>query len=133
MNNEVVLIRALNSVSYKDAKSAIKLFYRTALQDRTKLRESMPELLAEEGKEHNKFTDQQGRDWYVEKENKHPVSVEVAKSVASTESLAAIQCPKCADAMLKTKVCPACSAGRIGYKFKYACPCGFEFVTKDDA
>lgn len=132
MNNEVVLVRALNSVSYADAKSAIKLFYRTALQDRIKLRKSMPAILAEEGVEHTKFTDQQGRDWYVEKENKHPIDVEVAKSVASTEALASTPCPKCADAMLKSKVCPACSAGRIGYRFKYACPCGFEFVTKDE-
>lgn len=129
MNNEVVLIRALNSVSYADAKSAIKLFYRSALQARAKLNGT---ILSETGQDHNKVTDQHGRDWYVEKENKHPIDVEVAKSVASTEALASTPCPRCADAMLKTTVCPACPAGRIGYKVKYACPCGFEFVTKDE-
>lgn len=54
------------------------------------------------------------------------------KSVAGTESLSILTCPRCGDSFQKTHVCPSCAAGRAGYFFRYNCPCGVEFVSKDD-
>lgn len=56
---------------------------------------------------------------------------QTTKSVAGTEALAEITCPKCGDAMQRSHVCPKCAAGKAGLKYRYTCPCGVEFVTKD--
>ena len=56
---------------------------------------------------------------------------QTTKSVVGTEALAEVACPKCGDAMQRTNVCPKCAAGKAGLKYRYTCPCGVEFVTKD--
>lgn len=55
-----------------------------------------------------------------------------AKSVAGTEGMSAMVCPKCGDALQHTKVCPSCAAGKIGYSHRYACACGaVDMVSKE--
>lgn len=54
---------------------------------------------------------------------------QTTKSVAGTDTLAEITCPKCGDAMQRTNVCPKCAAGKAGLKYRYTCPCGVEFVA----
>lgn len=54
------------------------------------------------------------------------------KSVAGTESLSSIVCPKCGDALQHTAVCPKCSAGKLGYRHRYTCVCGgVDLISKD--
>lgn len=53
------------------------------------------------------------------------------KSVAETEELSEITCPKCRDALQYSRVCPACAAGQAGYHHRYLCVCGVDFVTKE--
>ena len=60
-----------------------------------------------------------------------PPSDQTTKSVAGTEALAEVTCPKCGDAMQRSAVCPKCAAGKAGLRHRYTCPCGVEFVTKD--
>jgi hypothetical protein len=48
----------------------------------------------------------------------------VTKSVVGTESLSAMTCSKCSDALQHTAVCPACTAGKLGYRHRYSCLCG---------
>jgi len=54
------------------------------------------------------------------------------KSVVGTESLSAMVCPKCGDALQHTAVCPACAAGKLGYRHRYTCVCGgVDLISKD--
>lgn len=54
------------------------------------------------------------------------------KSVIGTETLSSMICPKCGDRLQHTNVCPACAAGKIGYRHRYACVCGgVDFVSKE--
>lgn len=54
------------------------------------------------------------------------------KSVVGTESLSAMVCPKCGDALQHTAVCPKCAAGKLGYRHRYACVCGgVDLISKD--
>lgn len=54
------------------------------------------------------------------------------KSVAGTESLSSMACPKCGDTLQHTTVCPACAAGKIGYRHRYTCVCGgVDMVSKE--
>ena len=54
------------------------------------------------------------------------------KSVAGTELMSAITCPKCGDALQHTAVCPSCAAGKLGYHHRYACVCGgTDLISKD--
>lgn len=46
------------------------------------------------------------------------------KSVVGSESLSAMICPKCGDALQHTSVCPKCAAGKLGYRHRYTCVCG---------
>ena len=63
------------------------------------------------------------------KQNERPAAT---KSVAGTESLSVMVCPKCGDAMQHTKVCPACAAGKLGYRHRYTCACGeADVISKD--
>lgn len=52
------------------------------------------------------------------------------KSVAGTDSASGLLCPTCGDIMMASSVCPACAVGRAGYKMRYSCVCGVEFVSK---
>jgi rubrerythrin len=53
-------------------------------------------------------------------------------SVAGTESLSALTCPKCGDSLQHTRVCPSCPAGKIGYRHRYTCVCGgVDLVSKE--
>lgn len=54
------------------------------------------------------------------------------KSVAGTDSLAPMTCPKCGDSLQYSKVCGACAAGKAGYRHRYACVRGcVDFVSKE--
>jgi len=54
------------------------------------------------------------------------------KSVVGTESLSSIVCPKCGDTLQHTAVCPACPAGKLGYRHRYTCGCGgADLISKD--
>ncbi|MDO9584388.1 MAG: hypothetical protein Q7J24_14955 [Desulfomicrobium sp.] len=54
------------------------------------------------------------------------------KSVAGTEDLSTITCPKCGDSLQHTAVCPKCAAGKLGYRHRYACVCGgVDLVSKE--
>lgn len=54
------------------------------------------------------------------------------RSVVGTESLSAMACPKCGDALQHTSVCPSCAAGKIGYRHRYTCVCGgVDLISKD--
>jgi hypothetical protein len=54
------------------------------------------------------------------------------KSVVGTELLSAMVCPKCGDMLQHTAVCPACAAGKLGYRHRYTCVCGgVDFVSKE--
>lgn len=54
------------------------------------------------------------------------------KSVVGTESLSAMMCSKCGDALQHTSVCPSCAAGKLGYRHRYTCVCGgADLVSKD--
>lgn len=64
----------------------------------------------------------------VDQETKEPET----KSVAGTESLSAMICPKCGDALQHTVVCPSCAAGKIGYRHRYVCVCGgVDIISKE--
>lgn len=55
-----------------------------------------------------------------------------ANSVAGTESLSAMTCPKCGDSLQHTIVCPKCAAGKLGYRHRYTCVCGgVDMVSKE--
>lgn len=54
------------------------------------------------------------------------------KSVAGTESLSNMVCPKCGDALQHSIICSKCPAGKIGYRHRYTCVCGgVDMVSKD--
>jgi len=54
------------------------------------------------------------------------------KSVAGTEALSTMSCPKCGDALQHAKVCPSCAAGKLGYSHRYTCVCGgTDLVSKE--
>lgn len=53
------------------------------------------------------------------------------KSVNGSERLAARSCPGCGESLQQTSLCPSCAAGKIGYKYRYLCVCGVDFVTKE--
>jgi rubrerythrin len=54
------------------------------------------------------------------------------KSVLGTESLSAMVCPKCGDALQHAAVCPKCAAGKLGYRHRYTCVCGgADLISKD--
>lgn len=54
------------------------------------------------------------------------------KSVVGSESLSLLVCPKCGDALQHASVCPACAAGKIGYRHRYTCVCGgVDLVSKE--
>lgn len=54
------------------------------------------------------------------------------KSVAGTDGLAKMACPKCGDALQYSAVCGACAAGRAGYRHRYSCVHGcVDFVSKE--
>jgi len=54
------------------------------------------------------------------------------KSVVGTESLSAMVCPKCGDALQHTTICPKCAAGKLGYRHRYTCVCGgVDLVSKE--
>lgn len=54
------------------------------------------------------------------------------KSVAGSESLSKMACPKCGDALQHTTVCPKCAAGKLGYRHRYTCVCGgVDLVSKE--
>lgn len=54
------------------------------------------------------------------------------KSVVGTESLSALTCPKCGDALQHTSVCPKCAAGKLGYRHRYTCVCGgADLISKE--
>jgi rubrerythrin len=54
------------------------------------------------------------------------------KSVVGTESLSAMACPKCGDALQHTSVCPSCAAGKLGYRHRYTCVCGgVDLISKE--
>ena len=130
MNNEIVLLRALNSAPYLDAVSAIKLFLRATHKERVicgKLAAALQ--VSTEGQDDEKFTDTKGRDWYVGKKNTHEVSV-ATKSVAGTEIPTPFTCPKCGDQLIKSAICPACKDAQAGFKTKYSCVCGFELLGR---
>lgn len=60
------------------------------------------------------------------------VHTDETKSVVGTESLSAIVCPKCGDALQHTSVCPKCAAGKLGYRHRYTCVCGgVDLISKD--
>jgi hypothetical protein len=63
---------------------------------------------------------------------KDKASTEETKSVAGTESMTSMTCPKCGDALQHSSVCPACAAGKLGYHHRYTCVCGgVDLVSKD--
>jgi len=54
------------------------------------------------------------------------------KSIVGTESLSAMVCPKCGDALQHASVCPSCAAGKLGYRHRYACVCGgVDLISKE--
>lgn len=57
---------------------------------------------------------------------------EETKSVVGTEELSVLVCPKCGDALQHTAVCPACAAGKLGYRHRYTCVCGaVDLISKE--
>ncbi len=59
-------------------------------------------------------------------------SEQEVRSVANTESLSAMVCPKCGDALQHTAVCPKCAAGKLGYRHRYNCVCGgVDLISKE--
>ncbi len=54
------------------------------------------------------------------------------KSVAGTESLSTMVCPKCGDNLQHSAICPKCAAGKLGYRHRYTCACGgVDMASKD--
>lgn len=54
------------------------------------------------------------------------------KSVVGSESLSMMVCPKCGDAIQHSAVCPACAAGKLGYRHRYTCVCGrVDLISKE--
>lgn len=53
------------------------------------------------------------------------------KSVAGTEELSGIVCPKCKDSLQYSRICPNCAAGKAGFRHMYSCVCGVEIVSKE--
>lgn len=53
------------------------------------------------------------------------------KSILGSEQLAAIVCPKCKEAVEYSTVCCKCAAGKAGYRHRYTCVCGVDFISKD--
>lgn len=68
-----------------------------------------------------------------EKERKKEAPTqEETKSVVGTESLSVLVCNKCGDSLQHTKICPACSAGVLGYRHRYTCACGkTDIISKE--
>lgn len=57
---------------------------------------------------------------------------EEPRDIGGSEILSVFACPKCGDLLQRTNVCPKCSIGRLGYKYKYTCACGkTEFISKE--
>lgn len=53
------------------------------------------------------------------------------KSVAGTDGPSIVLCPKCGDMLQYSTICPACSAGRAGYRHRYSCVNGcVDFASK---
>lgn len=54
------------------------------------------------------------------------------KSVAGTDDLARMICPKCGDSLQYSTVCGACAAGKAGYRHRYSCVHGcVDLVSKE--
>jgi hypothetical protein len=53
------------------------------------------------------------------------------RSILGSEQLAAIVCPKCKEAVEYSVVCGKCAAGKAGYRHRYTCVCGVDFISKD--
>ena len=54
------------------------------------------------------------------------------KSIAGTEGLSVMTCPRCGDSLQHVAVCPKCAAGKLGYRHQYTCVCGgVDMVSKD--
>lgn len=54
------------------------------------------------------------------------------KSVAGTDGPSVMTCPKCGDILQYSTVCPACSAGKAGYRHRYSCVHGcVDLASKD--
>ena len=133
MNNEVVLVRALNSAPYDDAVAAIKLFLRSSHKERVATGKLAAALqISTSGAEHERVTDGKGRDWYVQKKNSYPSEHQPAKVVAGTDSLSTMLCSKCGDSLVKSTVCPGCKDGQSGFKIKYSCTCGLELLGRKE-
>jgi len=61
-----------------------------------------------------------------------PAEEPETKSVAGTESLSVLICPKCGDMLQHSAVCPSCAAGQLGYRHRYVCVCGgVDMVSKE--
>lgn len=46
------------------------------------------------------------------------------------EWLSIFTCTRCGEPMQSEKVCPSCGIGKLGYKYRYSCVCGVEFISK---
>jgi rubrerythrin len=55
------------------------------------------------------------------------------KSIVGSESLSALTCPECGDALQHAAVCPACAAGKLGYRHRYTCVCGGVDIVSTEA
>ena len=53
------------------------------------------------------------------------------KSILGSEQLAAIVCPKCKEPVEYSTICGKCAAGKAGYRHRYTCVCGVDFISKD--
>lgn len=53
------------------------------------------------------------------------------RSILGSEQLAAIVCPKCKEAVEYSTICGKCAAGKAGYRHRYTCVCGVDFISKD--
>lgn len=54
------------------------------------------------------------------------------KSVAGTDKIAGMSCPRCGDSLQYSAVCGACAAGKAGYRHRYSCVHGcVDFVSKE--
>jgi rubrerythrin len=144
------LLRALLEAEDADVRRAVAVRMRDAT-GRSRRAAEMMVSLGYEPTDYTTWTDDgrevvrvAGQSWAVNKsthaseiaaaleaERRQPRAADT-KSVAGTESLSSIACPKCGDTLQHTSVCPSCAAGKLGYRHRYACVCGgVDLISKD--
>lgn len=124
MTNEDVIVQALTSIDYQTAKNAIRSFYKAVLRDKIRRKEGIKEAATKYVKEyHEKIPPVVGPTFTTTKP--------IEKSISGSEGVSSLVCPRCGDSIEHSDLCPACKPYTLGYRYKYSCVCGVNFITTE--